>query len=87
MLVQSIFALLLSNIIKSDLCAESVMTQCGRVSYQKNVVLSKFHAGSLSISENGIFRLHYKVKLLIELKIVDSFLPVPKQFFSWELPA
>lgn len=32
-----------------------------------------FHAGSLSINRNGIFGLHYKIKLLIELKIVDPF--------------
>lgn len=38
-----------------------------------NGLCNTFHAGSLSISKNGIFRLHYKIKLLIELKIVYPF--------------
>lgn len=56
------------------------------VSCQENVLLSTFHAGSPSINKNGFFQAHYKIKLLIELKIVDPFWPVPKQFSSWNLP-
>lgn len=43
------------------------MAQCDCVSCQ----CITFHAGSLSINRNGIFGLHYKITLLIELKIVD----------------
>jgi hypothetical protein len=42
----------------------------------KNGLFTTFHADSLSINKNGISRPHYKIRFLIELKIVDPFSPI-----------
>lgn len=63
------------------------MTPCGCGSWQKNVLLSTLHAGSLSIDKNAIFGFITRFRLLIELKIIDPFLLVLKQFSSWKLPS
>lgn len=49
------------------------MTQYAVLTGSGNGLFTAFHAGFISINKNGIFRLHYKIKLLIELKIVDHF--------------